>query len=535
MRRTGSSASRARFPLLAALLATASLLVACATPGSIDEDGAQGSPTFVARTLDLSRPAPEDYEHLVARLGGGVCALDADGRPPLDLFFPGRRGSSRLLLGRGELRYEVTEVDAGDALGCLAFDADADGDTDLLVTGVGTIRLLVHEGDRFVGGGEQLAPDVAPGHVYASAAAGDLDADGDVDLVVAGFVDATSVPEGDCDGFPCAVLIGAQAPLPNRVFRREADRFVEVADPGALGIAEPTLVLGITDVDEDGRQEVYVGNDAGDAVRDRVVRLEGGHFVDVADQTGMAYDSGGHGIDTMGWTLGDVNGDLRFDYAVGPFEGYHTPIFVCGEDGWCFDEGRQRGTSAVADRFRWGVGLADLDLDGDVDLLEACGHVFTEAEGASAGFEVRHAQAPDVLENVDGRFAVVEHALPELEGRGLSLADLDDDGRLDAVVSTTRGPATILRGTSEGHYLRVALRGPPLNPDGLGATVEVRSRGRRWVRRRVAGQGFLGSFDPRLHFGVPDAPARVEVRWPDGSSSLVETGVDREVEIAHGG
>jgi len=155
---------------------------------------------------------PDGYDHLVSRLGGGACVLDADGVPPLDLFFPARLGESRLFIARGGFDYEEQSIDAGDAIGCLAFDADVDGDADLLVTGVGTLRLLLHEGASFVDGSALLDASVVPSHVYASAAAGDVDDDGDVDLVVAGFLDAADVPSGHCGSFPCAVLI-AELPL----------------------------------------------------------------------------------------------------------------------------------------------------------------------------------------------------------------------------------------------------------------------------------------------------------------------------------
>ena len=482
-----------------------------------------------AAGVDFERPLPNGYDDLVARLGGGVCVLDVDGVPPLDLFFPMRSGGSRLFVGRSVLSYaDETEprglASAGDALGCLAFDADGDADTDLIVTGVGTIALYANEGGVFAESAA-LEAETAPGSVYTSSAAGDVDGDGDVNLVVAGFVDASAIPIGDCDGIPCAVLVAELAYLPNRVFLHDGAGYVELAVAGPLSVPEPTLVVGISDVDGDGREEVYVGNDAGDFVRDRVVRFEAPGFVDVSDTVGMAYDAAGNGIDTMGWTAGDIDGDTRIDYAVTAFEGSHSPIFVCGADGFCEDRGRALGTIAVAGSFRWADALVDLDLDGDVDLVEVAGHVFTVDEGAHRGFAIAHEQPMNLLTNRgDGRLSLARPAPRDAladarAGRGLAVADLDEDGRPDLVVTTSRGRPAVLRNVhaAEGRFLRVILEGRSPATDAIGARVTVLTPARRYVRERVAGEGLLGSFDPRLFFGIPAAgPVDVEVRWPSG-------------------
>lgn len=504
----------------------------------------------VGSGIGFTRNLPTGYDDLVARLGAGVCVLDADGRPPMDLFFAARADGSRLFVARGPFSYEDETMARGlgalgEAIGCLAFDADADGDTDLLVTGVGMIRLLLRDVDGYVDGASLLSASVPAGHVMASAAAGDVDADGDVDLVVAGFVDASVIPSGDCDGLPCSVLIASLPFIANRVFLNEgAAGYRELAplEAGPLAAEEPTLVVGISDLDGDGRVEIYVGNDAGDRLRDRAIRFEAGVPRDVSDEAGLSHDQHGHGIDTMGWATGDVNGDLRLDHAVAPFEGYHSPIFLCGDDGFCEDFGRDLGTNAVGDSFRWANALSDLDLDGDLDLVEAAGHVYTVAEGAAVGFAVAHEQPPNLLVNTgDAHF---ERVFPSAEdalaapraGRGMTVADLDDDGRLDLVFSVARGEPAILRNVREpsGRWLRVVLRGRAPNRDAIGARVVVRSATGAWVRRRVAGEGFLGSFDPRLHFGLPaDAPVRVDVTWPSGLVTRVDdVGLDGEVVVS---
>lgn len=484
------------------------------------------TPAFVDHTegsgLPDSRPLPDGYDDLVARLGGGVCVLDADSDPHPDLFFPARDGGSRLYRGLGGLRYEdATDrlgLDLGDAIACLVLDVDQDGDDDLVVSGVGTLRLALREGARFVDGRGRLDDPVPPGHVLASMAAGDVDGDGDVDLVVAGFVDASDAGSGDCDGIPCAVLVFAVSPVPSRLYLA-GPAGLERAAAGPLEEAEPTLVVGVADVDGDGSAEVYVGNDLGDHVRDRVLRWTADGLVDVSDVHGMAYDAHGHGVDTMGWTRGDVDGDLRIDVAVAPFAGFHTPLFVCGADGFCEDEGRTRGTNAAVSSFRWGLALFDVELDGDVDFFEATGHVFTDEEGEARGLPFPHAQPPNLLVNDgEGHFDDVALGLGRYEARGIAVADLDGDGRRDVVLTTARGGPVVLRNESVGGTsLRVRLEGAAPNRDAIGARVVARQLGRAWVRERVVGEGLFGSFERELTFGVSrGTPVELEVRWPDG-------------------
>lgn len=256
----------------------AALLSACAPPaptpgGPFFEDAAP------ALGLDFDRTPTEGYDDIPGRLGGGVCVLDVDGHPPLDLFFS-MRGQSRLYLGGPTYADATVERgldDVGDALGCLAWDADGDGDDDLLVTGLGTLRLFLANGERFEDATAQLDASVPATHVLSSAAAGDYDGDGDLDIFAFGHGGGTIM-----DAY---------------VYRNDGGGFAEVlaaAIPGqSVGTADP-VQGSIGDVNCDGAIDILAGG--------TVLLASGGSWSIATSVDGAQI---GH--------LADMNGDGHLD------------------------------------------------------------------------------------------------------------------------------------------------------------------------------------------------------------------------------
>jgi hypothetical protein len=506
----------------------------------------EGEAWLVDRTravgLDHERVPEAGYLTLADRMMGGVCVLDLDGAPPLDLFFAGRRSGTRLVRAAPGPRYAdasaLLDLEGVDALGCLAADLDGDDDDDLVVSARGGVVLFTRHAEGF----QRTALFTGtPGALYAGIAAGDLDGDGDLDLVVAGFVDEDGAPT-TCEGpVPCPLALTETPAIASLLLVQEAGGFVERAAELApdLARAEPTLVVLVVDLDGDGAPEILVGNDLGARFPDRVLSRSEAGYADQARARGLSTNGRGHGMDTMGIAIGDVDGRGTLDLAVSDFTGTPTALFLCDEGGLCADRGAALGLLRTEETFRWGNALADLDLDGALDLVEATGHVYTEAEGAAFGARIEHAQPPNLHAGLgDGSFAQVVPAegsalLRRYEARGLAVLDADDDGLLDVVMATSRGAPAFLANVSDrrGHWLRIALRGGAPNTDGVGARVEIEDGLRTHVRMRLAGEGYLGSFDPRLHVGVAGSSVRVRVRWPSGAVSTVDSDVDRELIV----
>ena len=529
--------------------------VAAAPPAVATGTGLGG-----VRLVDVARHVGLDFRHgafrfetspdPVAMMGGGVCWLDFDGDGWLDLYavnsysievdvarWKEQGGLPRSALYRnvGGRFVDVSRGSGADldvrGNGCVAADFDGDGRTDLYVTAAGYDSLLWNEGGgRFVEGARAAGIDAYGWHT--AAAVGDVNADGRPDLFVAGYANLNAPVPGDAGGFP-----STYAGVPDRLYLNLGPgpdgraRFRDVAAEAGVetGEVEHGLGAAFTDVDGDGRLDLYVANDL-DPNRLYVnVPTEdalGFRFEERGAEAGVADENAG-----MGVAAADASGDGRPDLFVTNSHRQLHGVFESDGAGTAFADARPRFAQALDTTLAgWGASWADLDNDGRLDLVFANGAIpVTDLTMDAEPVKVLAEQGGEV---VDVSAGVGLANGPLANGRGLAAADYDNDGDLDVAVASIGGPLVLLRSSgASGHWLEVELgRFAP------GARVTaVLPDGRRLVREVQAGSSYLSSEDPRVHFGL-GAATRVRelvVRYPGGRETrLTDVAVDRVVSVA---
>jgi hypothetical protein len=176
----------------------------------------------------------------------------------------------------------------------------------------------------------------------------------------------------------------------------------------------------------------------------------------------------------------------------------------------------------------WSVRFLDYDNDGWKDLLIAQGHDLDTIEKSFPN--LRYKEPIMLVRNTGNKFVDVSDISSEIfheawVGRGMAIGDINNDGRIDAVVSTNGGPPHVLLNLTEtgNHWITLRLIGHKSNRDGIGAQVKiVTALGAQWATVTTS-SGYLSASDPRVHFGLGKAVdiQRVEIRWPSGIQQLL--------------
>jgi hypothetical protein len=481
-------------------------------------------------------------------MGSGVALFDYDNDGKLDLFLvngaeindpspagtiPKKTGPkywNRLYHQKPDGTFEdVTEKaglqGAGYGMGVAVGDYDNDGYEDLFVTAYGGNRLYHNNGDGTFTD-VTVKAGVAGEGWSTSAAWVDLDGDGLLDLVVLRYLqwDFGDIWCGERkEGYRSFCHPDQFQPILPLVYHNDGNgHFTEVAKQ--TGFVKPGKGLGvaIADFNGDGHIDVFIANDSVPAF---LYQNKGnGTFEEVALFSGVGVDGDGHAYAGMGVDFADYDNDGLPDLVISDLAYQKYALYRNNGDGSFVYATDNSGLDAMTLLHSgWGLRFIDYDNDGWKDLLVGQAHVLDTVELAYP--QLRYREPMLLARNTGHGFIDVSADSGAVfhqpwASRGMAVGDLDNDGRLDAVVTENGGPVHILHNETDtqNHWLTLALVGHKSNRDAIGASVKiVTSQGVQYATVTTSGS-YLSSGDKRVHFGLghDSTVQELEIRWPSG-------------------
>jgi hypothetical protein len=493
-------------------------------------------------------------KYLIETMGSGVALFDYDNDGRLDIFIvngaslsdpapqraipqkSGPRDWNRLYHQRPDGTFEdITEKAGlqgeGYGMGVAVGDYDNDGYEDLYVTAFGGNKLYHNNRNRTFTDVTDRAGVRGMGW-STSAAWVDLDNDGLLDLVVLRYLD-WNFDDIWCgehrEGYRSYCTPDVFHPITPLVFHNDGNgHFTEISHN--IGMDEPGKGLGIAiaDYDRDGRIDICVANDS--MPEFLYHNQANGRFKEVGLSAGIAVDGEGHSFAGMGIDFSDYNNDGLPDLLITDLADQMYALYRNNGDGTFAYETYSSGLGRITRTHSgWGFRFFDYDNDGYKDLLIAQGH---DLDNIQLTFpNLRYREPMLLARNTGHGFVDVSKDAGSIfaepwVGRGLAVGDIDNDGRLDAVITTNEGPAYVLRNdtATPNHWLTLELIGHKSNRDAIGAEVKlVTPQGIQFATVTTAAS-YLSSSDKRVHFGLGRnvmAP-RIEIRWPSGVHQILE-------------
>ena len=484
-------------------------------------------------------------KYLPETMGPGVAFIDYDNDGWPDIFlvngmdWPGhlrKHSTPKLYHNNHDGTFtDVTHKAGLDVemfgMGVAVGDYDNDGYDDLFVTAYGENRLFHNNGNGTFTDVTQKVGLQGPKEFSTSAAWVDYDKNGHLDLVVANYVQWT--PETD---LYCTLDGKSKSYCTPESYKGTAVRlwhnhgngtFEDVTQKSGLGDAtSKTLGVAVLDYDNDGWSDLLFSNDT---QPNKLYRNNGnGTFSEKAVVAGVAFSEDGVARAGMGVDAADYDHSGYTSLLITNFSNQMVSLYHNEGKGLFVDEA-PRSEIGRASLLTLGFGcfFFDYDLDGWPDVLIANGHVDDDIQKVQAN--VSYAERPHLFRNVGkGKFEEVTKsvgaafAAPRV-GRGAAFADINNDGRLDLLLSTNAGPAYLFRNEVQGtpaanRSLRIKLIGTKSNRDGIGAVVKLTSGGETQTELLRSGSSYLSASELVLTFGLGqrDKADSIEIRWPRG-------------------
>jgi len=475
--------------------------------------------------------------NIVAAFAGGVGAGDYDGDDDIDLFVVrGDAGPNLLYRNDGDNTFSEVAAFAGLAYtksatenyrhsGPTFADMDGDGDLDLMLGGIqgDPCRLFANNGDgTFTDVTANSGLDLIGATQNLSAAFGDYDLDGDLDMLIAHWgVERSGQDPGDTEHLWRNESTPAQ-------IRFESVSVAAGLSPSIITLDDPLIQKPGFDnsfaptfarLNDDLYPDFVMSGDFNTSMIFMNNADGTGTFTNVTDVT-VIRDANG-----MGSALGDYDNDGDLDWFVTSI--YRT-INVLVENGnrlYRNDNGQfvdVTDTAGVVDGgWGWAACFVDLNNDGHLDLYHTNGWHEDLAD------DYRADTSRAFISNGDGTFQNQANALgidDSDQGRGAVCADFDRDGDIDIFLWANEGPnaGRLFRNDgSENNYLVVKLRGLPPNTEAAGARIRATVGNETQLREISIGSNYISQNPTEQHFGIGVAPQvdSLVVEWPDGTMS----------------
>ena len=591
------SRQRRRFPLGAGAALAVLGLAGAAPPRAVAPEAAAAGRGFEVVTATAgvakkhtTRRFDNPYAEIMAgytALGAAAAVADYDGDGFEDLFVTDSSiaGRNHLYHNNGDLTFTDVAAEAGVAdgndasnasAGALWLDFNNDGRPDLLVVRFGHNRLYENLGSgRFADVTRAAGLDRYANAICAIAF--DYDRDGRVDILVGNYFQPVDLfhpatPRFFPESFETA-RNGGGLTLWHNDGPDAAGHWTfsdRTARAGLAAMTGWTLAVGHGDADGDGYDDLYVACDFG--TDHLFVNRGDGTFRDATERALGGFDT----KKGMNAEWGDYDGDGRLDVFVtnitddymreGNFLWHNNGPDAQGEVTFT-DVAREAGVYDSG--WGWGGKFFDYDNDGWLDLYVVDGWVSAGPESyvpdifamaIKPGIDLADArnwppmgkkslsgyQKKRLFHNLGGQFRdeAARHGLDSVrDGRGVAVADFDNDGRMDLFVTNAGAEPYLYHNVLPlaNHWVELVLQGEAQGPAqgsaqgaakgvmgarsnraAVGAQVRLTAGGRTLLRFVDGGNGFAGQSTERVHFGLGGATAidRVEVRWPSGARTV---------------
>lgn len=499
--------------------------------------------------------SPTSKKYLLETMGSGVALFDYDNDGRLDIFFangariddPTPKGTipqkdslkywNRLYHQKSDGNFEdVTEkaglAGSGYSTGVAVGDYDNDGFDDLFVAGYGHSTLYHNNGDGTFTDVTAAAGVVGSGWA-TSAAWVDYDNDGRLDLVVARYMewDFDDIYCGHREeGFRSYCHPDLFKPASVLLYHNDGNgKFTEVASKAGISKPGKGLGLAIADYDHDGWIDILLANDS---IPEFLFHNKGnGTFEEVGVVSGLGLDGNGTTFAGMGLDFEDYNNDGWPDAIITDLANQKYALYTNAGDGTFDYSTLTSGLGAISLLHSgWGVRFMDYDNDGWKDLFVVQSHVMDTIQVNEP--HLRYRESPLLLWNEKGRkFVDVSAQSGEVfqqqwAARGMAIGDIDNDGKVDVVVTENDGPAWVLRNDTPtgNHWITLKLVGVKSNRDGIGSRIKITTTAGDQHATVTTASSYQSSSDKRVHFGLGPASAviQVEIRWPSGCIQVLK-------------